>query len=580
MERRLAAILAADVVGYSRLMGADEAGTLNRLKALRQEHIEPCIDEHRGRLVKLMGDGALIEFASAVDAVECAIAVQACVAARNRDLPERERLEFRIGINIGDVIVEGDDIYGDGVNIAARLEGLAEPGGVCVSGVVRDSVKNKLEAGFEDLGEKTVKNIAEPVRTYRVVTAAEASERPPAAAPTAGELPDKPAIAVLPFDNMSGDAEQDYFADGITEDIITALSRFQALIVIARNSVFTYKGQAVRVQDVARDLGVHYVVEGSVRKAGSRVRVTVQLVDAASGNHIWAERYDRDLIDVFDLQDELTQAIVATLPGRLESADVLRVKHKPISNLGAYDLVLRAKLCHHRGSREDNSEGLALLDKAIELDPDYASAYAWKACTLGQAMARGYVDDIAATDAICYETVKQGYVLDDNDIECLRILCEIRMEQARFDEAEQFNAKVFKLNPNDPRILAQRGELMTWLGRAEEGARWVETAMRIDPYEAESWAHLLGRALFSCQRYEAALEAFKHLPKVKYAHLAYKAACYAYLGQDEEARAQAADLLAMKPDFSAGDFVAALTYKQQRDSDHLLDGLRKAGLPA
>ncbi len=330
-ERRLTTILATDVVGYSRLMGADESDTLSALKAHRKELIEPMSRQYGGRTVKLMGDGALMEFASVVDAVLFAVEVQCALREHNADVPAERQIVYRIGINIGDIIVEGDDIYGDGVNIAARLEGLSEPGGICVSRNVFDQVKNKIDVGFEDLGDQQVKNIKEPVLIYKVTTGP--CERLKGdlaivAGATACST-EKPAIAVLPFDNMSGDEEQEYFADGITEDLITELARFQNLVVIARNSTFTYKGKAIRVKDVARDLGVHYVVEGSVRKAGNRVRVTAQLIESKTEKHVWAERYDRELTDIFEIQDEVTKAIIGALPSRLEAADIERIKRKP-----------------------------------------------------------------------------------------------------------------------------------------------------------------------------------------------------------------------------------------------------------
>ena len=326
MERRLAAILATDVVGYSRLIRADEEGTIAALKTLRADVIDPKLAEHHGRIVKLMGDGMLAEFPSVVDAVRAAVETQQAVAEHNSDLPKDKWIEFRVGINLGDVVIDGDDIHGDGVNLAARLEALAEPGGICISAAVYDQVRDKLDMPFRDMGEQDVKNIDRPVRVWQWVagTAPGTAGSPASSSPLA--LPDKPSIAVLPFDNMSDEMDQEYFADGLTEDIITELSRFQTFFVIARHSAFVYKGKAVSVQDVGCELGVHYVVEGSVRKAGDRLRVVVQLIEAASGNHIWAERYDRELGDIFDLQDELTQAIVAAIPGRLESADLNRIK--------------------------------------------------------------------------------------------------------------------------------------------------------------------------------------------------------------------------------------------------------------
>ena len=372
VQRRLAAILSADVAGYSRLMGADEAGTLERLKALRAEVVDPVIAAHDGRIVKLMGDGALVEFASVVGAVECAVEVQRGLSERTAGEPEDQRIVFRIGVNLGDVIIDGDDIYGDGVNVAARLQEIAEPGGVCISGSVFDQVKGKVEAGFEDLGDQRVKNIAEPVRAYRWSDAIAAPAR---AAPLA--LPDKPSIAVLPFVNMSGDPEQEYFSDGITEDIITELSRFPTLFVIARNSSFHFKGKAVKVSEIGRDLGVQYVVEGSVRKVGNRVRVTAQLVEAMSGNHLWAERYDRELEDIFEVQDEVAHTVAATVSGRLDDAGAERARRRPTEDLAAYDLFLRAYQHVHRWTRADLAAARPLLEKALDLDPNIARAHAY-----------------------------------------------------------------------------------------------------------------------------------------------------------------------------------------------------------
>ncbi len=578
-QRRLAAILAADMVGYTRLMRADEEGTLAALKALRREVIDPSIAAHHGRIFKTTGDGVLVEFPSVVEAVRNAVEVQEAVAERNRDLPEDRRIEFRVGVNVGDVIVEEDDIYGDGVNLAARLQEIAEPGGLCVSRNVQEQVRGKLDIVLEDAGEHTVKNIAEPVHAWRWSTARTATRPAIEELSAPLPLPGKPSIAVLPFDNMSGDPEQEYFADGITEDIITELSRFQSLQVIARNSVFTYKGKAVQTQDLRRELGVDYVLEGSVRRSGNRVRLTVQLVEAASGKHIWAERYDRNLTDIFELQDELTRAVVATLPGRIDSADVKRIRRSKPRDMSVYEYLLRAKLLHHRGTREDNAKALELLNEALQIDPEFAPAYAWKACTIGQAWVRGYLPETKQAYFELLNEVQKGYSIDENDIECVRILCEFHIELKQWEEAQQFNDKVFKLNPNDPRILAQRGELLTWMGRPEEGLPWIEQAMRLDPYEADTWAHLLGRALFGLENYEVAIRAFMRAPAGRYANQAYLAACHAYLATPEKAAARAADVLRLKEGFGAKAFVASLFYKEAKDEARLLDGLRKAGLP-
>jgi adenylate cyclase len=579
MERRLAAIVAADVVGYSRLIRADEEGTIAALKSLRTDLIDPKLDVFNGRIVKLMGDGILVEFASVVDAVCAASEIQQAIVEHNTNFLPDKRMEFRVGINLGDVVIDGDDIHGDGVNIAARLEGLSDPGGICISEAVYEQVRDRIELAFEDMGEQAVKNIDRPVRTWRWKPDAKVLANDSATPNKPLPVIDKPSIAVLPFTNMSGDPEQEYFADGITEDIITELSRFQSIFVIARNSVFTYKGQAVRVQDVGQDLGVRYVVEGSVRKAGNRMRVAVQLIDAPTGNHIWAERYDRELADIFELQDELTKSVVATLPGRVESADIERIKRKPFHDISAYDCVLRAKLNHHRGTREDNAEGLRLLDQAIERDPECASAYAWRACIVAQAGARGYLEYTDELDKEVYRHTLKGLSLDENDLECVRILCEFRIEQKRLDDALVLNDRALRINPNDPRIVAQRGEILTWRGQPEEGIDWVRKAMRLDPYDADAWAHLHGRALFGARQYREAVSAFKRIPLPRYSHHAFMAACYTYAGDDEPAETERAEILRLKPDFSSGEFCKTLFYRNDADLQHVREGLIKLGLP-
>ena len=367
MARRLAAILAADVVGYSKLMAEDEAGTLAALQAHRRELFNPETAKHDGRIVKLMGDGVLVEFSSVVGAVECALAIQTALAAG------KGQISLRIGINLGDIIIDGEDIYGDGVNVAARLEALANPGGICISGMVHESLGNRIEAEFEDAGEHQVKNIARPIRVWHWQPDAQ-TQRAAATAP-ALDLPSKPSIAVLPFDNMSGDPEQDYFADGIVEDIITAFSRIKWLFVIARNSSFTYKGKAVDIKQVGRELGVRYVLEGSVRKAGDRIRITGQLIDAATGAHLWADRFDGELANIFDLQDRVTQSVVGTIGPKLEQAEIDRAKRKPTESLDAYDYYLRGMAAFHQLNLDANREALKLFSRAFELDPDYAAAY-------------------------------------------------------------------------------------------------------------------------------------------------------------------------------------------------------------
>ncbi len=576
LPRKLAAILYADVAGYSRLTGEDEDATHQTLSEYL-DLITNTIQDHRGQVMHYAGDAVLASFDAVLGAMSCAVAIQAKLNARNAELPIERRVEFRIGVNLGDVIEDRGDIYGDGVNVAARLEGLAEPRGICISDAVRTAVGSKLDLTYDFMGEQNVKNIAEPVRAYKVVVGAELNAKP-LERPTL-HLPDKPSVAVLPFNNMSGDPDQDYFADGITEDIITELSRYPDLFVIARNSSFTYKGQPVRLQTVGEELGVYYVVEGSIRKAGNRVRVTVQLIEAATENHIWAERYDRELTDIFEIQDELTQAIAGALPARLQAADIERVKRKPPQHMAAYDYVLRSKILHHIGTREANSEALESLNKAIEIDPGFAQAYAWKACTLRQAVIREYADEPEVAGAQRIENAEKALALDENDMECLRILCEINMEQRERDQAEQFHNRAFAMNPNDPRMLAQRGELMTWMGRHAEGIEWVQKAMRLDPMGASSFAHLLGRALLAQRQYEKALRAYRQISVPRYSHHADMAACHAQQGNTSETDSEAAATLRLKENFSIRGYLANLPYREAADLEHHRQSLHKAGLP-
>jgi len=583
LPRRLAAILYADVAGYSRLTGDDEDAT-HRCVTAYLDVISDMVAGHRGEVRHYAGDAVLAQFSAVVDAVSCAVAVQQELGHRNRDLPCQRKVEFRIGVNLGDVIEDRGDIYGDGVNIAARLEGLAEPGGICISGTAHDAIGSKIPVEYRFMGEQNVKNIAKSIRAYQVVLDVPSPPSPVQAPHEAADrphppLPAKPSVAVLPFTNMSGDPEQDYFADGITEDIITELSRYRNLFVIARNSSFTYKGRSTRIGAVGEELGVHYVVEGSIRKAGNRVRVTVQLIEAATENHIWAERYDRDLTDIFEIQDELTQAIVGALPARLEAADIERIKRKPPQEMAAYDYVLRSKILHHLGTPEANTEALESLDKAIELDSEYAQAYAWKACTLRQAVLREFTDEPEVASAQRIENAKRALALDQNDMECLRILCEISMEHRELAQAENFHNRAFAMNPNDPRMLAQRGELMTWMGRHAEAAEWLHKAMRLDPLGASSFAHLLGRALLAKGCYDEALQAYRQIAVPRYMHHADMAACHARLGNTTEADAEAAATLRLRPTFSIEEYLANLPYRETADREHHRQSLLQAGLP-
>lgn len=577
IERRLAAILSADVVGFSLLMGEDETGTLTALKAHRAEFIDPEIARHSGRIVKLMGDGALVEFASVVDAVECARAIQRGMIVRNVGVTVGRRIEFRIGVNVGDIIVEGDDIYGDGVNVAARIEALAEPGGICISRTARDQVRDKLDITLGDMGEVEVKNIARPVRIFRVpVNDIESSA---GTAPTTTALPDKPSIAVLPFDNMSGDPEQEFFADGLTEDILTALSRFRGLFVISRNSAFVYKGKATNVQEVARELGAQYVVEGSVRKAGNRVRVTVQLIDAEQDRHIWAERYDRDLEDIFAVQDEVTTAIVATLPGRVDAATQERAARKLPEKMAAHEFVMAGKTLHHRSTRADNAEAQRMLERAIELDPKYAHARSWMACTLGQSWVHDWGEERQATWDKAQEHLQLALALDDDDSDVHRVLAAVELTRGEFDKASYHQGRALSLNPNDDLIVVQQGEILTWLGQPEDGIEWIEKAMRLNPYHPERfWGHL-GRAHYMARQYSDAIDAFKRISVPDSTHHSFLAASCAQLGDDTVAATHVAAVLKQDPAFTVSDYLATLHYNRESDRDHHREGLLKAGLP-
>jgi adenylate cyclase len=584
VARRLAAILAADMVGYSRLMEADEAGTLARLKTHRLELIDPAIAKHRGRIIKTTGDGLLVEFQSVGEAVQCALEIQRRMARRNADLPAARWIQFRVGINLGDVIIEDQDIFGDGVNVAARLQELAPPGGICVSRAVRDQVQvgDRFDVAFDDLGERTVKNIVRPIRVFRARLdeaapgPAEAASRPRGLEPAA----DKPSIAVLPFANMSGDPEQEFFADGLTEDIITALSRFRELFVISRNSAFVHKGKAVKIQDVAAEFGVQYVVEGSVRKAGNRVRVTVQLIDAASDRHVWAERYDRDLEDIFAIQDEVTAAIVATLPGRIEAATHDRAERKPTASMAAYECVLAGKVLHHRSARDDNLEAQRMLDRAIALDPKYAHAHAWKACVLGQAWVYGWCDDREATFAEVGEELQTALALDDNDSDVHRILAAWNLVQHNYDKSLYHQERALGLNPNNDLIVVQQGEILTWLGRPEEGIDWIRRAMQLNPYHPERYWNHLGRAYYMARRYPEAAEAFARISTPDHAHHAFMAAAFAQMGDATAAKAHAEETLRRQPEFAVRSYLETLHYKRASDREHHREGLLKAGLPA
>jgi adenylate cyclase len=575
MQRKLAAILSADAAGYSRLMGEDDVATVKLISTCRATMGELAA-AHGGRVVDSPGDNILAEFGSAIDAVRAALGMQEKLAACNAALPESRRMAFRVGINLGDVIVEDGRLYGDGVNIAARIEALAEAGGICISAKVYDEVGRKLEATFEDLGEHTLKNIAAPTRVYRV--------RPLNSAPAvqSGELarPAKPSIIVLPFTNMSGTPDQDLFADGLTEDILTELSRFRDLFVISRNTSFKYRGKTVEVQKVARELGVQYVLEGSVRRAGNRVRVTAQLIDGESDRHLWAERYDRDIEDIFALQDEVTRAVVSVLPGRVEAAARDRAARKPTQNMAAYECLVTGKVLHHRSNRDDNAEAFRLVTRAIELDPKYAHAHAWRACTLAQQWTYGWCEDMKATEDEIRREAKVALALDENDSDVHRIQAALHLTRDEHDAAIYHQERALALNPNDDLIVVQQGELLTWLGRAEEGIEWIRKAMRLNPFHPERfWSHL-ARAQFVARRYDEALQSMQHVSAPNKLQLANIAATHALKGDAAAAGAIARKVLEQDPGVRVGkDVRPTLHYKNESDLEHHLEGLLKAGFP-
>ena len=568
MERRLAAILAADVAGYSRLMEQDEAWTLGALKARRRDILSPLVAQHHGRIVKLMGDGVLVEFASAVNAAACAVELQKKMAEAGAGESDDRRIVLRIGINIGDVVVEGGDLYGDGVIIAARLQALAEPGDIWIAASAHDQIEKKLALNFEDLGPREIKNMARPVHVYRIGT-----DTLPAQITSSTGAPAKPSIAVLPFTNMSGHPEQQYFSDGITEDIITELSRFRELFVIARNSSFQFRDKSVDVKRIGRDLNVGYVVEGSVRKAGDRIRVTAQLVEVATGAHVWAEHYDRDLQDIFAVQDEVTQTIVATLVGRLTASGADRAKRKPTQHWVAYDFFLQGR---ERLDRYDMDAAEPLLRRATELDPGFAQAYEMQARTC---LFRFFYSARVETLSEALVHAKKALSLDENDARCRWALGAVYTFMHQLDLAGVHLNKAVTLNPNDVEIACGYAHWLARMGRTSEALEKLDIAVQRDPFRPDWYWEIRAVPLLQEKRYEEVIEAFNRISRLQLWHFPYLVSAYAHLGRIEEAKARAAELLRLKPDYSAKWVSVQEPYKNPADLEHLLDGLRKAGLP-
>ena len=587
VQRRLAAILAADVVGYSRLIEADEEGTRERLRSLHSELIRPKIAADGGRIVKTSGDGILVEFPSAVDAVRNALDIQEAMHRRNAEVAEDARIVFRVGINVGDVIVEGDDIHGDGVNVAARLEGLAEPGNVYVSSTVYDQAAGKLAAAFDDLGEQTVKNISHPIRVFRARLEGDDAKGGPiigGKAPHA-DTRSKPSIAVLPFVNMSGDPEQEYFADGMVDEIITALSRLRWLLVTARTSSFEFKGQAVDIREIARRLNVHYVLEGSVRKAGDRVRIIGQLIDGTSGDHLWADRFDGQLADVFDLQDRITVSVVCAIEPSLRSAEIARAKRKRPENLGAYDYYLRALPHFYASTHEDSIEGLRLIEKALELDSGFALANAlaawfyfnlvthrWaenpmddaaKGISLARAALEAEIDDPTAM-------ANAGWVL-------ATLAHDLDAGLAAIDGA-------IKLGPNSAYAQSLGGWVMTFVGDQETALNRLNEALRLSPSDPLAYRFLTGAAVANLLmgRFDEAVSFGEEARRRQTRWgptFRTLAAAYAQLGQLDKAKEALARLLEREPSATISHYRSRLPYRIPEQAEKLWEGLRKAGLP-
>lgn len=630
MERRLAAILAADVAAYSRLMGEDEAGTMTRLEGLKAEILVPLIAQHHGRVVKLMGDGFLVEFASVVDALTCALAWQEAVEARADQGPQDRALRFRIGVNLGDVMVKDDDLYGDGVNVAARLEGMAEPGAVLVSRTVFNHAKGKVAAAFEDLGERELKNITEPVQVYRVSTASEVAkapalarttsrsrlphiaaaavlfvvaaggalwlttpwaprEEPAAVADMAFPLPDKPSVAVLPFANLSDDASQDYFADGITEDLTTHLSRYRELFVIARNSSFVYKGKPVDVKQVGRELGVAFVVEGSIRREGDNLRINAQLIDARTGDHVWAEQFDRELTDVFAVQKEITRAIAGRLAPEVLKVQARDAGEKPTEDWHSWDLYLQAMAAEATYTPENMREALRLAEKAIEQDPRFAAPYVVIARAKGVQYFFGWSDDRERTLDEAIESAKSAIRLDEDDAKAYAALGYIYRFNRDETESIANLERAVALNANDANIRLQFAHVLDWFRQQERALPQILEAIRLSPRDPRLQMMFFYKAhiLFHLHDYERSLEAAKDMSSALTSDIwrafyhKIRAANLAQLGRAEEARAEIDKALAVKPDLSIKTIGRMFNIANNHPDNRKfwLESLRKAGMP-
>ena len=624
-KRKLAAILSADVEGYSRLMDDDEEATVRTLTAYRTA-INDLAQQYRGRVVDTPGDNILAEFTSVVDAVNCAVEIQRELAERNAEMPYNRKMEFRIGVNLGDVIEEEGGIYGDGVNIAARVEAMSEAGGICISGRAYDQVENKLGLEYEDLGEHQVKNITRPIRVYRLLSYPGAAAhrvlqakkvvgkkwrnlavaagsvvlivavavgvwqfymRRPSVEPASVEkmafsLPEKPSIAVLPFENMSEDPKQDYFSDGLTEQIISTLSKFQNLFVISRSSTFTYKGKPVKVQKVAEDLGVKYVLEGSVQRTVDRIRITAQLIDATTGHHIWSERYDREQKDIFVIQDDITMEITKALQIELMDGEQARIWQKQAtSNLEAYEKGLQGRLYIIKYTKEDNARGLQLYEEAIALDPEYAGAYTGVGFAHFFNARFGWVESRAESIKMAFNYAQKSIELDDTIDMAYILLCTVYMMQRQFEKAIAAAEHAVSLNPNGADAYSTLGGILGVSGRWEESIAYTKKSIRLNPFSFATYFHWLGRAYFMTGQLDESITTFKKAlhgsPNYLPAH-AFLAACYSSLDRQAEAESAAKEVLRVNPKFTIESYAKTLPYKNKADIERYLTALRKAGL--
>lgn len=619
MERRLAAILAADVVGYSRLVRADEAGTLTAVKGHRERLIGPLISARNGRIVKLMGDGLLIEFASAVEAVQCAVEIQHYIGAENSDLLEDARIHYRIGINIGDIVVENDDIFGDGVNIAARVEGLAEPGGITMAQGVYDHVKDKLDLTIDPLGERQLKNIAEPVGVYRLMLDGKARalvspvnrpaarpvrrswmvaalvalaivagglvwwqpwHRPIANATGTMVLPGKPSIAVMAFDNLNKDPGTDYLSDGLSENILTALSRFPDFFVIARNSTFSYKDKPVEVQQVARELGVRYIVEGSVQIAADRLRASAQLIDATTGKHLWADKYDRDLADIFAVQDEITRTVASTLTTNIDLAEYDRLKHRPTDSLDAYELRKKAQEQSFKFNREGNILARKLSEKAIELDPNFAGAYVELAWAHVFGFRFGWSEDLGREDSLdlAFEMARKAIELEPLNFAGYWVLANATTYGGDLEKGVALYDKAISLNPNSASVLVDSSDPLVYSGRAEEAVERMKSAIRLNPHHPDWYLWNLGWAQYFAEDYAGALASIEKMNAVPDRLRRTLAPILLRLGREDDARTVIGQFMTDNPNYSIQEARTA-PFTDQEYRDRWLDDLRSLGIP-